>query len=187
VRQESREKYTAWIKELYSDNYTENVRFSWCTNLLDIRFSTFLDDKCPDISKLLQWNYSKVMEMYLPCDFYLKKMNSLLVIDESFKFSSYRLKTLNQYKSVDTYFDVQYHIELCNKNHIDADDYQKNKRRSDFDFLGGATAKRALLDVMLDLKPLHNNLKPTIRLTEFELQNISNKKELLELIEMKCR
>lgn len=186
MTQEIREKYKTWIKEIYLGECTEKVRFDWCTNLLTIRFSAFVDEKCPGIFNQLSWDYSKAEKMYLPCDFYIKSINSLLVIDEQFKFSSYRLKTLNQYQEIDTYFDIEYHIGLCNENYMYADNYQSDKRRNDFNFLGGATAKRALLDVMLDLKPLHNNLNPTIRLTELELKNISNKNEMLELIERKC-
>jgi hypothetical protein len=178
-----KKKLIFWIREFYPEKFSDKVRFDWCTNNLSMLESVFIDEKCKDCWNILNWNYTKSQIEYLPCDCYIGELNCLLVVDDFFKFSSFRKMTLDLYENVDTNFDIEYHKILCYENYIQADKFQQHIKRSDFDFEGGANAKRAMLDIMIDLKPIMNKLNPTIRLTTFELKDINSKNELIELIQ----
>jgi hypothetical protein len=176
------------LSKIYTTKSAKEINFEWCTNLLSIRFSSFLDEKCPEVLDILYWDYSKIIKEYLHFDAYIKNLNCILIIDDKHKFTSYRLATLKKYQKVNVAFDIEEYESLCNKFHLESDNYQKDKKRTDFNFIGGANAKRALIDVFLDLKPLlHSKLNPTIRLHEWEIENISSHQELDVLINSKLK
>lgn len=135
----------------------------------------------------MYWDYSKVTKEYLYFDAYIKNLNCILIIDDKHKFTSYHLETLKKHQKVNVAFDIEEYESLCSKFHLEADNYQKDKKRTDCNFIGGANAKRALIDVFLDLKPLHNKLNPTIRLHEWEIKNIYSHQELDVLINSKLK
>jgi hypothetical protein len=137
-------------------------------------------------AKITHWDYPNAGIEFLPANAFLGgKMNCLLVIDEVFKFSSYRLKTLELYENVATSFSIAEYKQLCMEYMHIADNYEIEKRKKTFNFAGGASAKRAMLDIMMDVLPLGHKLNPTLRLHEFELENITSPAQLESLIASK--
>jgi len=175
------------IRALYPEKFQDKVRFDWSTNRPTIMGWRQRRSFLHDAAVALNWDAPAAVEEYLPASAYLGgKMNCLLVIDESHKFTSYRLKTLELYKEeVPTSFSIAEYIRLCHEHAAEADRYQRLKKRSDFNFEGGASAKRAMLDVLLDVLPLNNGLNPTLRLHEFELAQVETEEQLKEMIETK--
>jgi hypothetical protein len=175
-----------WMGELYPQVITEKVRFPWCTNRLTNRLTSFKNSRISQIAKLLNWDYPKSVTEYLPCDAYMGgEFKCLLIIDEYYKFSTLRLKTLDFYNDIEVNFSIERYKSLCLQHCGEADLYQNKVKRSDFNFVEGAIAKRAMFDVLIDITPLHNNLNPTLRLDIFEIECINSKNELRDLVEFK--
>lgn len=182
------------LKDLYPDTFKQKVEFSWCLNELSLKlyayesysFNMHLSE---EQAKLLDWTYNKSSKQSLPFDGYLSNpFNCLVVIDEFYKFSSYRLKSMELYPpNLKVFFNLQEYKQLCIKHMEEADEYQKGIKRPDFDFEGGATAERAMMDFFLDLKPPFYGLNPTLRLHEFELEKIDNTQDLEVLIKHKIK
>lgn len=79
---------------------------------------------------------------------------------------------------------MEYYKCLCFKHRKKADKYRKNKTTKDFPFATGRTAQRAYLDSFKDILPNLHGLKPTIRISEFEVQSITaNDNESRKIIE----
>lgn len=81
-------------------------------------------------------------------------------------------------------FSISQWKKHCTENKSRADKYRKSKMTVEFNFEGGRTAQRAYLDCFRDLLPQFHGLNPTLRLNEFEVNNItSNNLEAQKQIE----
>src|SRR5690606_27411776 len=105
--------------------------------------------------------------------------------DEHQHFSSARLKTFDFYPTeLKVNFSIVQWKQLCKTHKDNADKYRKSKTSADFDFVGGRTAQRAYLDCFRDLLPEINGLQPTVRICDFEVNDIfTNNKETCVKIE----
>jgi hypothetical protein len=110
----------------------------------------------------------------LDCDAYFGgKLNFIFEFDEFQHFSTARLKTFEFYPSdLLLNFSISEWKAFCNANKIKADKYRHNKTTTDFNFRGGRTAQRAYLDCFRDLLPAMNGLNPTLRINDFEVEDI---------------
>jgi len=111
----------------------------------------------------------------LTCDAYFgDSFNFILEYDEHQHFSTARLKTLEMYPAdLQVGFSVEEYKGYCQQFHFGADKYRYSKKTKDFNFSGGRTAQRAYLDCFRDILPPLHGLKPTIRIAEFEVMNIT--------------
>ena len=111
----------------------------------------------------------------LECDAYFGgQYNFIFEFDELQHFSSSRLKTIENYPSgLKVNFDLANWKRLCQIHKDKADSYRKTKTTTDFNFVGGRTAQRAYLDCFRDLLPEIQELKPTLRINEFEVVGIT--------------
>jgi hypothetical protein len=99
--------------------------------------------------------------------------NFILEFDEHQHFSSARARVLELLPvGLPLGFDKTQYVELCVKHGGRADRYRRNKRTADFDFVGGRTAQRAYFDAFRDLLPTLHGLRPTVRISEFEVSEI---------------
>ncbi|MCX6246176.1 MAG: hypothetical protein NTW10_00445 [Bacteroidetes bacterium] len=124
--------------------------------------------------------------MTLDCDAYFGgKYNFIFEFDEYQHFSSSRLKTFEFYPTdLQVNFSIDQWKQLCRTYKHEADKYRKSKTTTDFNFIGGRTAQRAYLDCFRDFLPEINGLKPTVRISEFEVADIyTNNKEAFIKIE----
>lgn len=122
----------------------------------------------------------------LDCDaFFGGQHNFIFEFDEFQHFSSARLKTFELYPTgLTVNFSIEQWKQLCKSHKDKADKYRKSKTTNEFDFDGGRTAQRAYLDCFRDLLPQQQNLKPTLRINEFEVLGIhANNKEACNKIE----
>jgi hypothetical protein len=110
----------------------------------------------------------------LRCDAYFGgKYNLIFEFDEIQHFSSARLATLNKYpKHIQLNFSTSEWRKYCMDNLQKADRYRYSKTTVDFNFEGGRTAQRAYLDCFRDFLPSENGLNPTLRINEFEVEDI---------------
>lgn len=110
----------------------------------------------------------------LECDAYFGgEYNFIFEFDEYQHFSSARLKTLELYPpELKVNFSVDEWKSKCRMYKEQADKYRKSKTTIDFNFSGGRTAQRAYLDCFRDLLPQQHGLSPTLRINEFEVENI---------------
>lgn len=123
---------------------------------------------------------------YLECDAYFdEQYNFIFEFDEHQHFSSSRLKTLELYPpDLKVNFSIDEWKSKCRMYKEKADKYRKSKTTTDFNFEGGRTAQRAYLDCFRDLLPQQHNLKPTLRINEFEVEGVyANNKESCTRIE----
>lgn len=112
--------------------------------------------------------------IFPPCDaFFGRGLNFIFEYDETQHFSTSRLKTLKLYPSdLKTNFEIGKYISLCKAHLFEADKYRSNIKPVDFKFVGGRTAQRAYLDCFKDLLPELHGLKPTLRISAFEVSGI---------------
>ena len=109
-------------------------------------------------------------------DGYLPDHKRLLEFDELQHFTVFRFRTFEHYP-VDTQlgFDIDAYRSLCSR-YADAalkkgqSGYRKPK--SEFPFDGGRAAQRALFDACRDLLPPQHDLRPTIRVSEFDVPSL---------------
>lgn len=152
-------------------------KFDWFINkhTVDNFKSSFtvISNIFKDLNGDINANISKRTKS-LKCDAYFGgKYNFIFEFDEFQHFSSHRLKTFEFYsESVKLNFCLQTWIKYCNIHHLRADGYRKSKTTTDFNLVGGRTAQRAYLDCFRDLLPHHHGLNPTLRISEFEVENI---------------
>jgi hypothetical protein len=120
-------------------------------------------------------NNSIKRRVQLQCDAYFGgKYNFLFEFDEFQHFSTARLTALNNYpKDLKLNYSVDEWKKLCLAHAVRANKYRSNKVTIDFNFVGGRTHQRAYLDCFRDLLPQHNNLNPTLRISEFEVIGIN--------------
>jgi hypothetical protein len=99
--------------------------------------------------------------------------NFILEFDEYQHFSSARAQALKLLPvGLRLGFDKTQYLELCVKHGGRADSYRRNKKTVDFDFVGGRTAQRAYFDAFRDILPTLHGLRPTVRISEFEVSEI---------------
>jgi hypothetical protein len=99
--------------------------------------------------------------------------NCLVEFDEVQHFSTARAQTLVLLPdNLPLGFSRADYLELCRVHAPTADGYRRAKRTPEFDFAGGRTAQRAYFDCFRDLLPALHGLRPTIRISEFEVQAI---------------
>ena len=173
------------LEEILGVTSKKNQYFNWCVNRMFLMDTLYEENLIGESAIMLNWALSKAQPTNIPYDGYLPgKYNCLFVYDDFFKFSSHRLKTLNLYPdSLRLNFDLNLYKSLCHVNSKIADSYQRNNVRKDFNFIGGANAKRALHDVMLDVRPIHHGLNPTFRLNYYSVfeENSGNVTKNIEL------
>ncbi len=124
--------------------------------------------------------------MKLKCDAYFGgRYNFIFEFDEHQHFSSARLETFNFYPiDLKVNFSIERWKQLCKTHKDKADKYREKRKTKDFNFKGGRTAQRAYFDCFRDLLPEINGLQPTLRINNFEVEDIySNKKEAYNKIE----
>ena len=112
----------------------------------------------------------------LNCDAYFgDSFNFILEFDEHQHFSTSRLKTLESYPSdLQVGFSVEEYKGYCQQYCFGADKYRYSKKTKDFKFPGGRTAQRAYLDCFRDILPPLHGLKPTVRIAQFEVLDITS-------------
>jgi hypothetical protein len=110
----------------------------------------------------------------LNCDAYLgDSYNFMFEFDEYQHFSTPRLKTLEMYPAdLPVAYDIQKYQAYCRKHYAEADKYRHAKTTTDFNFVGGRTAQRAYLDCFRDILPSLHGLRPTLRISEFEVAGV---------------
>ncbi|MBP9150639.1 MAG: hypothetical protein KBF73_00005 [Flavobacteriales bacterium] len=111
----------------------------------------------------------------LECDAYFGgEFNFIFEFDEFQHFSSARLRTFDSYPNeLRLNFDKEEWKRACTIHKNRADKYRRSKTTTDFNFDGGRTAQRAYLDCFRDLLPEIHGLKPTLRINEFEVAEIT--------------
>lgn len=137
-------------------------------------------------------------EGFLPPDVYFSEPhNFILEIDELQHFNQYRRLTLQCYPAdIRLGFDLEEYVDLCQRHNDAALDKGPDRYRRptvDFPFPCGRAAQRAFFDAFRDLLPTLWGLKPTIRVTEFELKDIFKRsivgeeaiKHISNILEMK--
>ena len=102
--------------------------------------------------------------------------NFIFEFDELQHFTAFRHRTLGVYpEALALGFDRQTYLQLCLKHQeraIQKGTDRFRRKTTDFPFINGRAAQRAFFDTFRDwLPPLHG-LKPTVRLTEFEVTDI---------------
>ncbi len=102
--------------------------------------------------------------------------NFIFEFDEVQHFTKYKQIALENYpKKINLGFDIEKYKILCEQYCKDAlkkgpTGYRKSK--IDFPFENGRAAQRAFLDSFRDLLPPIHGLNPTIRISEFEVEDI---------------
>jgi hypothetical protein len=115
------------------------------------------------------------------------RYNCLLEFDEVQHFSTARAQSLVLLPpNLPLGFSRSHYLELCRIHATTADRYRRAKRTPEFGFSGGRTAQRAYFDCFRDLLPTLHGLRPTIRISEFEVQAIAtgNSDSVLALAEI---
>ena len=153
----------------------QNENFGWFINQHQKDHFKGSYDLIDKIFSELNGNNSLKRSIQLQSDAYFGgKYNFLFEFDEIQHFSTARLKTLNNYP---TQLSLNYSIsdwkKWCPIHSPIADKYRFNKVTADFNFSGGRIFQRAYLDCFRDLLPQHNGLNPTLRISEFEVEGIS--------------
>lgn len=112
----------------------------------------------------------------LASDAYLPQFNCLLEFDEVQHFTPQRMVTLDAMTDADQLgFNLESYRALCRSHSAIA--MQKGaggfrRPTSEFPFQGGRHAQRAFFDMMRDLLPPLHGLRPTIRISEFDLPSL---------------
>lgn len=130
----------------------------------------------------------------LRCDAYFGgDYNFILEFDEFQHFSSARIRVLKMLPGGLSFgFDRAHYLDLCGKHFARADKYRNSKQTADFCFSGGRTAQRAYLDAFRDILPTLHGLRPTVRISEFEVSSIlrdtpESRRALRDMIEKKAQ
>lgn len=111
----------------------------------------------------------------LQCDAYFGgNYNFIFEFDEYQHFSSSRLKTFDYYpKDIKLNFDLDEWKALCVIYADKADKYRAQKKTRDFNFIDGRTSQRAYLDCFRDFLPELHGYNPTLRISAFEVEQIT--------------
>jgi len=180
---------TSIVAEVLNEEARTDITFDWFINKHDKEYFgkhfTTIDKIFSSLGGDKQANQTK-RTTKLKCDAYFGGQNNFIFeFDEYQHFSSARLKTLEFYPTeLELYFDIDKWKKYCNIYKDKADKYRKNKTASGFEFEGGRTAQRAYLDCFRDLLPEINGLRPTVRISEFEVASIfENNKEAYNKVE----
>ncbi len=155
-------------------------RFPWFKNKpLPEHFGEFYG-KAMDIFRALdgdeQGLQSKRLVQLVPDCYLPPPYNCLVEFDEVQHFTAYKLKALQLYPAQIRYgFDLDYYKELCQKYSEEAllkgaGTYRAPK--VEFPFENGRAAQRAFFDMFRDFLPTLHGLNPTVRITEFEVEDI---------------
>ena len=109
-------------------------------------------------------------------DGFLPEYECIIEFDELQHFTAFRSQAFEHYpEDVHLGFDIDTYRSWCDQHAISAlkkgaSGYRK--RKPEFPFDGGRAAQRALFDACRDLLPPWHGLKPTIRISEFELPSL---------------
>ena len=168
---------TSIVSTVLGENAQTDIKFDWFVNKhLKQHFKenfTTIDQIFKNLNGDLSANQAKRLTQ-LECDAYFSgKFNFIFEFDEFQHFSTARLKTFEFYPSnLLLNYPFSEWKALCNANKIKADKYRQSKTTVDFNFNGGRTAQRAYLDCFRDLLPAENGLNPTLRINDFEVEDI---------------
>lgn len=117
-------------------------------------------------------------KVHLKPDAYLPDYNCILEFDELQHFTFERQKTLLLYQNgVDVGYDLTAYIKLCEESSRLAYAEKRkgfSKPVPEFPFEHGRDCQRALFDSMRDILALENGLKPTMRVSLFEVPSIGS-------------
>ena len=111
-----------------------------------------------------------------PDAYFAAPYNFIFEFDELQHFTAFRQATLEGYpEDLALGFDRHAYLQLCLKHQemaIQKGTDRFRRKTTDFPFINGRAVQRAFFDTFRDwLPPLHG-LKPTLRLTEFEVTDI---------------
>lgn len=153
----------------------QKIKFDWFINQHQKEHFKELHELISEIFIDLDGKISSKRIVKLQSDSYFGgRYNLLFEFDERQHFSTARAKSLNKYPyQLKLNYSVQDWIKYCSlySDKADKDFYHKTSR--DFNFQGGRTCQRAYLDCFRDFLPCHNGLNPTLRICEFEVQEIA--------------
>ncbi len=166
------------ITELVGKALNENpksVSFDWLINRHDQQFfQSSYDVICNIYSAMSGTSPNKKISKLSPDAYFAGKYNLLFEYDEMQHFTTARLSTFNHYpKGLKLNYSIGDWVKFCKSHSYKADKYRAKKKSADFDFEGGRIYTRAYLDCFRDLLPQHQGLNPTLRISEFEVQDIS--------------
>ena len=176
----SQEKIIELVEESLGTKVNRKKKFPWLKNkpvpeyfdkyystAMNIFFSLGGHEEGLASKRAIRLTY----DAYLPLPY-----NCLLEFDEIQHFTEYRLKTLKLYPREIRYgFSIEAYKKLSQRYHQEAmakgaDTYRLPKK--EFPFQNGRAAQRAFFDMFKDLLPVLHGLNPTIRITEFEVEDI---------------
>jgi hypothetical protein len=128
---------------------------------------------------------TKLVKKLQPDAYFAGGYNFLFEFDEFQHFSSSRQKALSYYpKNLKLNYSLQSWVLYCQQNSAKADKYRYNKKVADFNFEGGRTCQRAYFDCFRDLLPVFHGLNPTLRISAFEVDDITeNNRKSMKIVE----
>lgn len=170
-----KQKLITEIVSIVLDEKSQNEKFDWFVNQHHKHHFKDSFDLINKIFSDLKGNNLGKRSVQLQSDAYFGgKYNFLFEFDEIQHFSTARLNTLMNYpKQLKLNYSITDWKKWCLKHSVIADKYRFNKTTTDFCFQGGRTSQRAYLDCFRDLLPQHNGLNPTLRISEFEVDGIT--------------
>lgn len=176
-----RQKLMISIMEIILNKKAEtNKKFDWLINKhLVENFGEYFDLITRIFVKLNGNNegmLSKKVRSLSPDCYFGETQNFIFEFDELQHFTEYKKNVLELYpKDIMYGFDVAKYIEYCNIYSIEAlkkgpAGYRKPK--IEFPYENGRAAQRAFFDAFRDLLPTKYGLKPTLRISEFEVKEV---------------
>jgi len=167
-----------FITELVSkalDEDAKSVSFDWLINKHhQEHFQSSYDVICNIYSAMGGASSDKRISRLSPDAYFGGKYNFLFEFDEIQHFTTARLNTFNHYpKELKLNYSMADWVKYCNLYSHKSNKFYARKTSADFKFDGGRRYTRAYLDCFRDLLPQHHGLKPTLRISAFEVQDIS--------------
>lgn len=154
-------------------------KFNWLTNTILRSEQEESHDQLTRIFHALGGDLSGMQDKRKVClepDAYLPDYHCILEFDELQHFTREREKTLLLYQNtIDLGYDLPAYIELCAENYWLAHAEKRkgfSKPVKEFPFEGGRRCQRALFDTMRDVLSPENGLRPTMRISCFEVPSI---------------
>lgn len=179
---------TKIVAEMLGEDAITDVSFDWLRNKHveeDFKNDDLGIDLYPTIVKIFKKlngdnneMISKGQRVLKPDCYFGGKYNFIFEFDELQHFTIYKQIALQNYPNELKYgFDIDLYLSYCNlykEKAIKKGPAGYRKSKEEFPFENGRAAQRAFFDAFRDLLPSLHGLNPTIRISEFEVQNISS-------------